>query len=415
MGTDKRGNDLPVVELAARRNSLHPWIFQKMVNRPKHKLRPGTLVTVMTREGEFIGRGIYNPNGGIAVRLLTELESEPLDRNFFFSRLRQAKHLREEILRVGDQSDSYRLVHAEGDGLSGLIIDKYADVLVIEPYSAGYVTAIQWIDESLRELYPGCRIAVRPDAKQSEREGVTSECADLERRYPAPDSVTIRENAIRMKINFKSGHKTGYFLDQRDNRLAVARMSPGRSVLDLFCYTGGFSISAAAAKASSVTGVDLDENALSTAKENSRLNGVRPEFIHLNVFDYLRKQVEEKRQYDLIVVDPSKLAGVRDEISRGKKTYGDLNRLAMKAVRPGGVLVTCSCSGLISEPDFLAILTRAAAEAGVIFQAFQVAGASSDHPVTSIFPEGRYLKSVLARIQPGTDRRIVSEERKPRA
>lgn len=383
-----------------------------MVRRPKRPLTPGALVTVMTREGEFVGRGIYHPSSGIALRLLTELESEKLDAGFFLSRLRSAKQLREEILSIPETSDSYRLVHGESDGLSGLIIDKYADVLVIEPYSAGYVSVMEWLHQSLRDLYPGCRIAVRPDAKQAERERVSRECEDLARRYPAPESVIIREHTMRMKINFKSGHKTGYFLDQRDNRHAVGRMSANKTVLDLFCYTGGFSISAALGKAASVTGIDLDEKALWMASENARLNGVRPNFLQVDVFDHLRKMVEQKQQVDLAILDPSKLAGVRDEISRAKRTYGDLNRLAMKTVRPGGLLLTCSCSGLISEPDFISILTRAAAEAGVVFQAFHVTGASPDHPVSSIFPEGRYLKAVFARILPGNGRRIVSEERK---
>lgn len=406
--------ELPVVRLSARRNSLHPWIFQKMVKPPKERLAPGTLVTVVTESGEFVGRGIYNPVGGIGVRILTELESERLDRDFFSSRLRAAKHLREDILAIPEQSDSYRLVHGEGDGLSGLIVDKYADVLVIEPYSAGYVRVADWLAEGLRELYPGCRVAVRPDARQAEREGVSQECEMLARRYPAPDSVTIRENTMRLKIDFKSGHKTGYFLDQRDNRREVAGLVKGRTVLDLFCYTGAFSISAALAGASSVTGVDLDEKALKTAAENSRLNGVKPAFLQENVFDHLRKRAEQKDQANLVIVDPSKLAGVRDEISRAKRTYGDLNRLAMKVVKPGGLLLTCSCSGLISEPDFLSILTRAAAEAGVLFQAFRVTGAAPDHPVSSHFPEGRYLKAVFARILPGSERRIVSEEKRPR-
>lgn len=385
-----------------------------MVRPPKGRLPPGTLVTVRTREGEFVGRGIFNPVGGIAVRLLTELESERLDRDFFVSKLRAAKHLREVDLAILEQSDSYRLVHGEADGLSGLVIDKYADVLVIEPYSAGYVRAAEWLEQALRDLYPGCRVVVRPDAKQAEREGVSRECGELAQKYPAPNFVTIRENAMRMNVHFKSGHKTGYFLDQRENRLAVARFAAGKTVLDLFCYTGGFSIAALLGKATHVTGVDLDEKALRTAEENARVNGVRANFLHEDVFDHLRARVQKNEQVDLAILDPSKLAGVRDEIPRAKRTYGDLNRLAMKAVRPGGILLTCSCSGLISEPDFFSILTRAAAEAGVVFQAFRIAGAAPDHPVSSIFPEGRYLKTVFARILPGNGRRIVSEEPRTR-
>lgn len=398
-----------MIELRARRNSLHPWIFKKMVRPPKKRLPCGAPVTVVTREGEFVGRGIYNPVSNIAVRLLTERESEPLDWSFFRAKLAEARRLREEILGIGRQSDSYRLIHGEADGLSGLMVDKYADVLVIEPYSAGYVYFMDALTKGLRELYPSCRMVVRPDAKHAVREGVEKECAELARRHPAPESVVIQENGVRMKVDFRAGHKTGFFLDQRENRREAAQMSAGRRVLDLFCYTGGFSIAAALGKAASVTGVDLDEKALRTAGENARMNGAQVEFLHADVFDHLRGMVARGDLADLVIADPAKLAGVRDEIPRARRTYGDLNRLAMKAVRPGGVLLTCSCSGLISEPDFLSILTRSAAEAGVVFQAFRIAGAAGDHPVSSIFPEGRYLKAVFARIYPATSRRVVAD------
>lgn len=385
-----------------------------MVGRPKGNLRPGTLVTVVTREGSFVGRGIYNPQSNIAVRLLTELENEHLDAGFFLGRLRAAKALREEVLQIHAVADCYRLVHGESDGLSGLIIDKFADLLVIEPYSAGYLPAMNWIVDALTELFPAHRIGLRPDAKQMEREGASREAGEWARRLSTPDAVTIREYDMRMKIDFRVGHKTGYFLDQRENRRRISELSRGRHVLDLFCYTGGFSVAALKGGASSVTAVDLDEKALATALENARTNHVRIEFAHRDVFDFLRSMVEKKEQADVVIVDPSKLAGVRDEISVAKRKYGDLNRLAMKAVRPGGVLFTSSCSGLISEPDFLSILTRSAAEAGIIFQAFSVTGASGDHPFSSIFPEGRYLKAVFARILPGNGRRIVSEEKRDR-
>jgi len=409
-----RSGELPVVKLGARRNSLHPWIFQKMVDRPRQVLPPGTWVTIVEKGGVFAGRGIYNPRSPLALRVITELESDRIDYAFFQKKLRSAKDLRESVLSIPGQSDSYRLVHSEADGLSGLIIDKYADLLIIEPISAGYVRIMDDVIAILRDLYPGCRVAVRPDDKQAEKEGVRRECEDLRRNHPAPESVTIRENSIQMVIRFATGHKTGYFLDQRDNRRSIAQLSAGKSVLDLFCYTGGFAISAARAGAREVTGVDLDEKSLDTAKQNARLNRVSPDWIQRNVFDELRQRVEEKRRSDVVIVDPSKLAGVRDEISRAKRTYGDLNRLAMKVMNPGGILMTSSCSGLISEPDYLSILTRSAAEAGVVFQAFRITGASGDHPFLSNFPESRYLKVVFARIWPATAKRILSEERRER-
>lgn len=402
--------DFAVIELQVRRNSLHPWIFRKMIREPKRPIPPGALVRVVTREGEFVAWGMYSTTGSLAIRILSELERERPDEGFFRARLQTARAFREESLKLSVKTDAYRLIHAEADGLPGLVVDKYADVFVIEPYAPGYFGVMEGLIRSLRELYPGARAALRPDMTQAQRDGVGSLAEDLTRRYAPPDDVTIRENAIRMKINFKSGHKTGYFLDQRDNRAKIAGLAAGRRVLDLFCYTGGFSISAAKGGAAEVAGVDLDEKALKIAEENVRLNGVRIGFTQRNVFDHLRDMVKEGRRTDMVILDPSKLAGVRDEIPRAKRTYGDLNRLAMKVTEPGGILLTCSCSGLISEPEFLSILTQAAAEAAVVLQIFRIGGASPDHPVSSIYPESRYLKTVFARVMPGNEKRIVSEE-----
>ena len=381
-----------------------------MIHRPRRELRTGQFIRVVDRRGEFVAWGIFSPNGSLAVRVLSECESDRPGPEFFYNRLKSAMDFRETILSPQIQSDAYRVVHGEADGLSGLIVDKYADVIVIEPYSAGYIRSADWIISALTELYPGCRVAFRPDATTVEREGVAAESAELVRKHGPPASVTIRERSIKMNVDFRSGHKTGYFLDQRNNRAAISGMSAGKNILDLFCYTGGFSISAAAAGAATVTAVDLDENALRTAKSNAHLNGVRPEFIHADVFDFLRERVKTGRTADIVILDPAKLAGVRDEIPRAKRTYDDLNRLAMKTVAPGGVLLTCSCSGFISEPEFLSILSYAAMEAGVVLQIFRIAGASPDHPVSSAFPEGRYLKAVFARVTTGSGRPILAEE-----
>ena len=389
---------LPVISLKAKRNSLHPWIFNRMVRHPQKRPTPGTLVEVISKEGAFIGRGIYNHKSNIGIRLLTENVSEPLNQDFFLKKLEQAKSLRENILKIHTASNSYRLVHGEGDGLSGLIIDKYADVFVIEPYSAGYIGIIEWVVASLKSLYPGSRIIVRPDERTATKEGV--DFSKMAKDYSLSDCIEIKENQLRMKVNLKTGHKTGFFLDQRENRLTLSQYCCDRDVLDCFCYTGGFAISAMLAGAKSAIGIDLDEKALETANENAQLNSVKAAFHHINVFDYLRTMNSKGEQVDVVILDPAKLAGCADEIKRAHRTYGDINRLGMQAVKPGGILLTCSCSGLISERDFLSILTRSAAEAGVVLQIFKISGASSDHPFSSIFPEGRYLKAVFARVFP---------------
>ncbi|TLD40281.1 MAG: LSU m5C1962 methyltransferase RlmI [Candidatus Jettenia ecosi] len=389
---------LPVISLKAKRNSLHPWIFDRMIRHPQKRLKPGTLVEVVSKEGVFIGRGIYNYKSNIGIRLLTENASEPLNKEFFLRKLQQAKMLREEVLGIQKISNSYRLIHGESDGLSGLIIDKFADVFVIEPYSAGYVGTIEWIVSSLQSLYPGVRVAVRPDERTAAKEGI--DFLPVAKDYPGPGFVEIKENLLQMGVNLETGHKTGFFLDQRENRLTLSQYCSGKEVLDCFCYTGGFAISAMLMSAKSATGIDLDEKALEMAQENARLNSVKVTFQHVNVFDYLRTMHAKGEQTDVLILDPAKLAGHKDEMKRAHRTYGDINRLGMQVIRPGGILLTCSCSGLVSEKDFLSILTRSAAEAGVVLQIFKVAGASSDHPFSTIFPEGRYLKAVFARVFP---------------
>ncbi len=392
--------ELPILSLKAKRNSLHPWIFSRMIRHPQQRLQPGSLVEVISREGSFIGRGIYNYKSNIGIRLLTENASEMLGSEFFFKKLEQAKILREDILGIHRTSNCYRLVHGEADGLSGLIIDKFADVFVVEPYSAGYIGIMEWIVSALQSLYPGSRIAVRPDERIAVKEG--TDFSRVAKAYPSPDFLEIRENLLRMKVNLKTGHKTGFFLDQRENRFTLSQYCHGKEVLDCFCYTGGFAISAMLAGAKSASAIDLDEKALETALENARLNSVKVTFQHVNVFDHLRVMISKGMQADIVILDPAKLAGCTEEINRAHRTYGDINRLGMQVVSPGGILLTCSCSGLVSERDFLSILTRSAAEAGVVLQIFKLTGASPDHPFSTIFPEGRYLKAVFARVFPYT-------------
>ena len=387
------------MNLKTPRNSRHPWIFTKMVFHPRRRPEPGSIVEIYNRDGGFVGRGIYHPNRTIAVRLLTENRDEFLDEVFFRERLEQAKALRENVLHIPEQSDSYRLVHSEGDGLSGLIIDKYADVIVAEPYSAGYLTLWPMIADALKQLYPGHKVALRPDTRTEEGEGVSF--AELARQYPCPKSVDITENKMRMRVDLDAGHKTGYFLDQRENRALIASMAQGKEVLDLFCYTGGFSIAATLKGAARATGVDLDEKALVTAETNAKLNSVEVDYVHEDAFNYLRRMISEKRKADIVVVDPAKLAGVKAEIPRALKTYNDINALAMQAVKPGGILLSCSCSGLISEQQFLSVLVNAAGEARMELQTFRVNGASPDHPVRTDFPEGRYLVTVYSRVLRG--------------
>lgn len=387
---------LPFVQLKAKRNSVHPWIFLKMVARPQKKMNPGEMIEVFSKENEFIGRGFYNRKSNINIRLLTENIDTELNEEFFFNKIATAVDLRKNLLKLDKTTDSYRIINSEGDYLSGIIIDKYNSVIVIEPLSAGYYHIIDWIINSLKKLYPDCQVAVRSDPKTSEREGIFFE--KLDKRFPGPKSITIRENNLKMHVNLETGHKTGYFLDQRDNRAFLSNFTKGKSVLDLCCYTGGFSISAALAGATTITAIDLDEKAIAVAEKNANLNNVKINFRHANTFDFLREEIEAGRKYDVIILDPPKLGRNKEELGKAKKSYNDLNRMAMQCINDNGILLTCSCTGTLTEQDFLAILTRAANEADVILQFFKVAGPSDDHPTLHTYPEGRYLKAVYAKI-----------------
>ncbi len=390
---------LPVVRLSTERASRHPWVYRKMVRPTRGVVAPGTLVEVETREGVFAGRGIFNPRSEIALRILTEDAGEALGPGFFLSRLRAAKELREDVLRITEHADAYRLCHGEADGLSGLVIDRFADTLVVKPYSAGYVVAADMVADALGELFPGGRIVLRMDATVVKREGLDPGLvAKVAKRFPASGRVTIRERDLKMFVDLETGHKTGYFLDQRENRARFASLAKGMRVLDCFSYTGGFAISAMLAGAASATAVDLDEKALAVARENARLNNVAVDFVHSDVFGVLRAMIARGDEVDALVLDPAKLVNVKSELAVAKRKYGDVNRLGLQVLREGGLILTCSCSGMVSEAEFMSIISNSAAEAGVRLQVFEVAGAAPDHPVASDFPEGRYLKAVYARV-----------------
>jgi 23S rRNA (cytosine1962-C5)-methyltransferase len=297
---------------------------------------------------------------------------------------------------LGERTNAYRLVHGEADGLPGVVIDVFGDAIVMRIYSAGYAVMADEMVAALVDVYPGARVAVRSDEATSRREGF--DLSRLARRFGPVDRATVREDGVEFEVDVDAGHKTGFFLDQRDNRAAFASLARGRSVCDCFCYTGGFAISAARAGASAVTGVDLDEAALEIAGANAKRNGVGVRFVQRDVFAHLRTMRDAGELVEALVLDPSKLAGVRAELSRAQRTYGDLNALGMSVVADGGILLTCSCSGLVSEADFCSIVSRAAAEAGVYLQIFKIAGAAPDHPYVTSFPEGRYLKAIYARV-----------------
>ncbi len=393
---------LPVVKLKTPRNSRHPWIYKKMTQPPRGlDLEPGTLVEVRDKAGAFVGRAFYHPENTVALRLLTERRDEEVDEAFFRARLARALDLRRAVIDLDAVGDCFRLVHAEADGFPGLVIDKFADVLLVEPYIAGWMHVMPELAVSLRALFPGCRVAARADRGAAAKEGVSF--AKMEKQYPAPQSVTVTENGLRYAVDFESGHKTGFFLDQRDNRARVAALARGRSVLDLCCYSGGFALSAWKGGATEVFAVDLDEKAIAMAEANAALNAGKNaakniRFVHRDMFDEMRERAASGRRSGLVVLDPPKLAASPEDAEKALRLYYDMNRAAVALVEPGGFFVTCSCSGAVPEERWRQAVRKAASDAGAELCIFDNTGPGRDHPVSGDFPQGKYLKALFARV-----------------
>lgn len=384
--------ELPTVRLKIERRSSHPWIFQKMVEKPATRLPPGSVVDIRDRDGARVGRGFYNGHSRISLRVLTSDPDEPIDAAFFARRLGQAIALRRDWLRLDEVSNACRLVHSEGDGLSGLVVDRFGGVIVLEFFAAGMYRFREVIQQVLAEHYPGTRFYWFAEEHVQKQESF-----DCRAPEPPPPEV-ISEHGVRFRVAPGSKHKTGFFLDQRDNRQFLASFCPGRRVLDLCCNSGGFAVYAKARGAEEVTGVDLDEQALGLARQNAGLNNVRVRFVQSDLFPWLRDMIAQGQRWDVVVLDPAKQTRDREEVELALKKYLDMNRLAMQAVAENGLFLTCSCTGLIGEYDFLECLRRAAWQAGKEAQIVRVSGAGGDHPYLAHVQEGRYLKAVYARI-----------------
>jgi 23S rRNA (cytosine1962-C5)-methyltransferase len=392
-GTIPPPADLPTVRLKIARRSSHPWIFQKMVEKPASRLQPGSVVDIVDRDGNWAGRGFYNGHSRIALRVLTAERSEAIDAEFFARRLDQAISLRRGLLALDAVTDSYRLVHAEGDGLSGLVVDRFGGTIVIEYFAAGMFRFRDALKEALGKHFPDSRFYWFAEEHVQKQESF-----DCREQEPPPPGV-ITEHGVRFRVSPGSKHKTGFFLDQRDNRRLLASFCPGKRMLDICCNTGGFAVYAKAlGKAEEVVGLDLDEQAIELAKQNANLNQVRIRFVQSDLFPWLRETTAAGQRFDVVVLDPSKQTRDREAVDYALKRYFDMNRLALQAVSPGGIFLTCSCTGLVSEEAFVESVRRAAWQAGRTLQILQVTGAAPDHPYLIHVPESRYLKAVFARV-----------------
>lgn len=370
---------------------VHPWVFSKRVHAVDRGVEDGEVVRLRTREGRDCGYGFWHRRSLVAVRVLSNDPARVPDGAWLAARIDEAARLREATLRLPEETDAWRVVHGEGDALSGLVVDRYGPVAVASLYSLGWWRRFPEVESLLRERLGVERVVARTDERTATQEGF--------RPPPSPSRpLEIHERGVRYAVDPAGGHKTGFFLDQRDQRSLVARVSKGRRVFDGTTYTGGFAIACAVrGGAAEVSGLDLDEEAVAVARENARRNGVPVRFDHGDVFDALRALAARPSadRPDVLIVDPPKWAKDRAGLRAAMHKYADLNRLAVSAVAEGGVVLTCSCSGLVSEDDFLGMLRGVALDLRTDLRFLHVGGAAPDHPFAASFPEGRYLKAVL--------------------
>jgi 23S rRNA (cytosine1962-C5)-methyltransferase len=373
----------------------HPWIFSGAIERIDSAALDGEVVDVRSAHGEFLARGYLNRRSQIAVRVLTWNEREAIDEDFWARRLALAI-----AWRVMGAHEARRLVNAESDGAPGLIVDRYGEWLVVQALTLGIEQCKPVIVQQLQFILRPRGIYERSDVDVREKEGLPPASGVLAGDEPLV-RVEIDENGYRYLVDVKHGHKTGFYLDQRENRRKVQAYVNGAAVLNLFSFSGGFAVAALKAGAISVVNVDSSAGALQLAQDNLRLNGLETnaaDFVEADVFAYLRQLRVEKRAYDVIILDPPKLAQTQAQIDRAARAYKDANLIALQLLRPGGYLITFSCSGLVTPDLFQKIVFSAAVDAGREAQIVERLSQADDHPVALNFPEGEYLKGLVCRV-----------------
>jgi 23S rRNA (cytosine1962-C5)-methyltransferase len=379
--------------------SGHPWVFAGAIERIDGSAEPGAEVDVLSHEGRFIARGLLNPDSNIRVRLYSWQQGRPLDAEFFRTRLLEAISLRQRLFKGRPEERACRLVFSEGDALSGLTLDRYGDHLLLQWTSRALAQRESMFVELLQSALRPVGIWRRTEKGIGEAEGL--EVADgLIAGNEPPRPLFVEEHGIRYGVDVVAGHKTGFYFDQRDNRAAAARYLSGR-VLDMFCYTGGFSLAAVMlGDAAQVLAVDSSEPALAVARQNAELNDVadRIRFEPGVALQKLQQLKAEGARFDGIVLDPPKMARTRGGLERALKGYVHLNQLAVELLEPGGTLVTCSCSGLVSRSDFEQLLAHVASETHRRIQVLESRGQAADHPVSAQCLENAYLKCLICRV-----------------
>ena len=388
---------IPVIlkkKIGLRVENGHPWIFGNEIAETEETVKPGDIVTVFNGDKKFVGKGFINPKSQIAIRLMTRKEHEVVDARFIHNRISAAWTYRKKI----GYTENCRLVFGEADGLPALIIDKFGEHFVIQTLALGMDLWKDAIVTSLREIFRSEKIYERNDVAVRELEGMVQQKGFLSEVFDT--KIIIRENGLLFEADLENGQKTGYFLDQQDNRRAIRHIVKDADVLGAFCYTGSFEVHAGHYGARSVLGLDISENAVSQAQRNARLNGLEEKirFEACNAFDALKKWSRETKKFDVVMLDPPAFTKSRENIGKAISGYKEINLRGMKLLRSGGFLVTSSCTNLVSPELFLDTIRSAARDAGkkirqVIYQA-----QSPDHPIVWGLENTHYLKFLIVEV-----------------
>ncbi len=388
---------IPVIlkkRIGLRVENGHPWIFGNEISEIEETVKPGDIVTVFNAEKKFIGKGFINPKSQIAIRLLTRNANENIDTGFFFQHLKSAWAYRQKL----GYMENCRLVFGEGDGLPGLVIDKFGDYFVIQTLALGMDMWKHAIVDALKSIFNTKKIYERNDVPVRELEGMEQVKGFLSE--PFDTRIRIKENGLHFEVDLENGQKTGYFLDQQDNRQAIRKIVKDAEVLGAFCYTGSFEVHAACYGARSVLGLDISETAIAQARQNALLNnlGGNIRFDVGNAFDLLKKWGGQNKKFDVVMLDPPAFTKSRENISKAINGYKEINLRGMKLLRSGGFLVSSSCTNLVSPDVFLETVRSAAKDARKKIRQVSFQTQSPDHPVIWGLDNTHYLKFLIVEV-----------------
>ncbi|MGL1042711.1 class I SAM-dependent methyltransferase [Vibrio vulnificus] len=378
----------------------HPWIFSRGIDRVEGNPQLGETVDVYGHDGKWLAKAAYSPESQIRARVWS-FEKQDINRAFFVKRIQDAQLLREDVIER-DGLTGYRLIAAESDGMPGVTIDRYQNFFVCQLLSAGAEHQKQNIVDALIEVFPDCNVYERSDVSVRKKEALQETTGVLHGEMP-PKSVVIEENGVKISVDIVGGHKTGFYLDQRDSRQQAMKYVKDKEVLNCFSYTGGFGLYALKGGAKRVINADVSQPALDTAKFNAEINEFdiskkRAVFLNADVFKLLREYRDQGTKFDVVIMDPPKFAESKAQLNGACRGYKDINMLAMQILNPGGTLLTYSCSGLMDQVLFQKIIADAAVDAGRSVKFVERFEQAADHPTDTAYPEGFYLKGFACKV-----------------